>query len=205
MSRRRAILIGAVLVIAVVVAVGLYLRFLRLPEGYVDPDTIPRGEIEAKAGAFRALANRLTSHVLSNEPFDVTFPEDAVNAYITHILARTGRAWYDEMDIPDEVEHVQVRFQPRAVVLFGRLDRGWATCVASVRVRVSINDEGNLEARVASVRAGRLPMPKAFAQRFVRAAGGKPFVVRLSGNRRARLTEVHLESGAIRLVGRSPN
>jgi hypothetical protein len=201
-SRRRwaILVVGTVAVLAAGCAV-LYLHYLRLPAGYIDPDTIPRPVLEARAREFRAHANRLTGHVLSGESFDVTFTDEAVNAYITTTLARTGAAWFDHLRIPDEVAQVQLTFRPGVVVVFGRLDRGWLSCVFSAALRVRVNREGELAATVARARGGRLPIPSRLVGRFLGGVQSRPLAVRLRSGGPIRLHRVDLGAGTIRLVG----
>lgn len=201
MTRRRAfILVGAIATAGAVLTMVLYLRAVRLPSGYIDPDTIPRSVIEVRAREFRAAANDLTSRVISGRAFDVTFTEEATNAYLTRMRWQTGRAWYDELNIPPEIDAVQVQFQPRAVVVFGRRDGGWLSSVVSARARLKVTN-GDLEARIVGVRSGRLPVPRALLSRWARVVDGRPFTIRVAKSRKVVLTEVHLNAGTIGLVG----
>jgi len=194
-------LLGTVAVALIVTGAALYLRYIRLPADYVDPATIPRPVLDARTREFRARANEVASRVLSGEPFDVTFTDDAVNATIATTLAHTGRAWFDHLDVPDEIDGIQLRFHAGGVVLFGRLDRGAASCIVGATVRVSVNEQGDLDARVVGVRGGRLPIQRALVRRVVSAVEDRPTAIRLGGGRRARLQRVHLAAGTIRLVG----
>jgi hypothetical protein len=184
-----------------VLAAVLYLRYLRLPEGYVDPDTLPWDVLEARSADFRARAGELASHLASNEPFDVTVSDDAVNAYVATTLVRTGGAWLDEFRVPRSVEHVQVRFHPGFMTVYARVNRGWASCVLSAALVPRVSERGDLDVRVQRVRSGRLTLPPALVESFLGRATREPFVLHGAG-RRARLSEVHLTAGTIRLVGR---
>ena len=198
---RKAVLAAAVVIAALVTIAGaLYLRYLRIPEGYVDPDTLPHETVEARAREFTALAAQLAS-LRSDEAFNIAVPEEAVNAYIATTLARTGAAWYKEWRIPENVEHLQVRFRPKTIVLLGRLNRGWASCILSADLTPTLTTEGDLSVRVGEGRGGRLALPAALLGRFLQRLPDRTLSIRVGRGRRGRLTEVSVENGQIRLIG----
>lgn len=199
--RRAAVLAVLIALVLMAAAAALYLRYRALPAGYVDPDSLPRAVLEGRARSFRTAVHLMTGHLLSREPFDVTFADADINAYVATLLAHTEGAWYEELRLPPEVEHVQVKFEPETVVVFGRLNRGWASCIFSVRARLAVDERGDLAVAVRGVHGGRLAVPRTLVGSLIRAWDGRPFTVRAPGGPRARLAAVTVGEGTIRLVG----
>lgn len=156
MSRRRAGLLGFVLVVAAGVMATVVWALLQPPDFYAEAIARPVEPVvrrdEAKTFVQKTL--QLVDEVKRADEWSQEFDQDHVNSWIAEDLQKR----YSDL-IPPGVSEPRVQFTDGWVDIGFRYTKNEATGIVSVRLRAWAPSPNRLAIEIHSIRAGLVPLP----------------------------------------------
>ena len=189
----------ALVVLAVGVALTLFLMVRHRPSYYRPWDTIPADERREDLGGFERERERAEGQFETEGKVDSTLTAGQVTAGIAEYRHR--RDWREYLDLPDRVRHIQVIARPGEMIVAGEVSTGAGPVVVSVFVSVD-RVGGEPRFKVERLRLGSLSVSDERVRSLVeRIESFRPFV-KIDDARNLRITDITLGDGTITVHGK---
>jgi hypothetical protein len=215
-TSKRALIVGSVLFLIVTIPGLTWLSLTHQPDFYRAVVRVPREQRTVRAKQFVRQSLQLRNDICNEPSWEAVFTDQEVNAWLAEDLVT-----HFADQLPPEVREPRVVFDVDRVTLAFQLDQGPFSSVIWVVARPHVPEANVLELTLEKIRAGVLPVPAdRVLDRIIahaRSHGldvawrpgeeGLPIVtIRYtpdSARDDVKLEQIQIQSGQIRLAGRS--
>jgi len=215
-TSKRAVIVGLVLLVIATIPGLIWVSLTHRPGFYLAMVRLPGTDRAVKAKRFVAQSLQLRNDICNEPTWEAIFTDQEVNAWLAEDLVT-----HFADQFPPEVHEPRVVFEVDRVTLAFQLDQGPFSSVIWVVARPHVPEGNVLELTLEKIRAGVLPVPAdrildriseharahGLDVRWNRGEEGYPIVTLRytpdSERDDIKLEQVQIQSGQIRLAGRS--